>query len=277
MGSAPVFDQFPARGKTPSALASQSFPGFWRSAARTPASRSQSRRATSCATPGYSVFLHNTMRSKEKASFPCLWAALWSRNRYTYSFSAGGFLPQATVPRTSGVPLLGEWMSHLSTQITCATNCATPGYSVFLHDTMRRKKKQVFRVCGGAVVKPDFAGIFQLKNFRRKLLSQGLPGFHFRGMDRPSILPKQARYQLRYTRIFRCAIIIHDFFGIGKRIPVANHFTSLLELCIMYPILRFVRNCPMRMRKKPNLGPRMEACDRVWVRDPPPSRATGRT
>ena len=33
------------------------------------------------------------------------------------------------------------------TQITCATNCATPGYSVFLHDTMRRKKKQVFRVC----------------------------------------------------------------------------------------------------------------------------------
>ena len=28
MGSTPVFDQFPARGKTPSALASQSFPGF---------------------------------------------------------------------------------------------------------------------------------------------------------------------------------------------------------------------------------------------------------
>ena len=53
MGSTPVFDQFPARGKTPSALASQSFPGFWRSAARTPASRSQSRRATSCATPGF--------------------------------------------------------------------------------------------------------------------------------------------------------------------------------------------------------------------------------
>ena len=53
MGSAPVFDQFPARGKTPSALASQSFPGFWRSVARTPASRSQSKRATNCATPGH--------------------------------------------------------------------------------------------------------------------------------------------------------------------------------------------------------------------------------
>ena len=44
MGSAPVFDQFPARGKTPSVLASQSFPGFWRSVARTPASRSQTGR-----------------------------------------------------------------------------------------------------------------------------------------------------------------------------------------------------------------------------------------
>ena len=55
MGSTPVFDQFPARGKTPSALASQSFPGFRGNAARTPASRSQSRRATNCATPGYEV------------------------------------------------------------------------------------------------------------------------------------------------------------------------------------------------------------------------------
>src|SRR5699024_4329208 len=56
MGSAPVFDQFPARGKTPSALASQRFPGFLESAARIPASRSQSKRATNCATPGYEVF-----------------------------------------------------------------------------------------------------------------------------------------------------------------------------------------------------------------------------
>ena len=55
MGSAPVFDLFPARGKSPSALASQNFPEFWGSAAQTPASRSQSRRATSCATPGCEV------------------------------------------------------------------------------------------------------------------------------------------------------------------------------------------------------------------------------
>ena len=44
IGSTPVFDQFPARGKTPSALAPQRFPGFQESAARTPASRSQTGR-----------------------------------------------------------------------------------------------------------------------------------------------------------------------------------------------------------------------------------------
>ena len=75
MGSAPVFDQFPARDKTPLALASQSFPGFWESTARTRASRSQSKRATNCANPGYSVFLHDTMRGKKKQAF-CVHRAL---------------------------------------------------------------------------------------------------------------------------------------------------------------------------------------------------------
>ena len=106
MGSTPVFDQFPAKGKTPSALASQSFPGFWRSAARTPASRSQ---------------------------------------------------------------------------ITCATNCATPGYSIFCMIPCGERKSKFFVSVGGAVVKPDFAGFFQPGNFRHKLLSQGLPAFHFWG------------------------------------------------------------------------------------------------
>ena len=66
--------------------------------------------------------------------------------------SGGGFPPQATVPRTSGLSLLGEWIDRLSSQSRRATNCATPGYEVV-----------------------------------------GWPG---------RILPKLARYQLRYTRIF---------------------------------------------------------------------------
>ena len=44
--------------------------------------------------------------------------------------SGGGFPPQATVPRTSGLSLLGEWIDRLSSQSRRATNCATPRYEV---------------------------------------------------------------------------------------------------------------------------------------------------
>ena len=43
MGATLDFDQLPARGKPPSALASQSFPGFWRSAAHRRSHASKTR------------------------------------------------------------------------------------------------------------------------------------------------------------------------------------------------------------------------------------------
>ena len=55
MWSTPIFDQLPAVGEVLSAQLSQGFPGFPMVVARTWASRSQSRRATNCATPGYEV------------------------------------------------------------------------------------------------------------------------------------------------------------------------------------------------------------------------------
>ena len=130
MGSTPVFDPFPARGKTPSALAPQSFPGFWRRATRTPASRSQITCATNCATPGYSVFLHDTMRRKKKQVFRVC-GRRCGQARFCGSFSTGEFPPQATVPRTSGISLSREWIGHLSSQSWRATNCATHGYGTF--------------------------------------------------------------------------------------------------------------------------------------------------
>lgn len=101
MGSAPVFDQFPARDKTPSALASQSFPGFWGNAARTPASRTQSRHATNCATPGYSLFLQDIMPRRKKQVFRVC-GRCCAQARFCGNFSTGKFSPQATDPRTSG-------------------------------------------------------------------------------------------------------------------------------------------------------------------------------
>ena len=57
MWSTPFFDQLPARVKVLSAQVSQGFSGFSRAVARTRASRSQSKRATNCATPGYGIVL----------------------------------------------------------------------------------------------------------------------------------------------------------------------------------------------------------------------------
>ena len=131
MGSTPVFDPFPARGKTPSALAPQSFPGFWRRATQTPASRSQITCATNCATPGYSIFLHDTMQRRKKQVFRVC-GRRCGQARFCGSFSTEEFPPQATVPRSSGISHSGEWIGRLSSQSKRATNCATPGYGIVL-------------------------------------------------------------------------------------------------------------------------------------------------
>ena len=56
-----------------------------------------------------------------------------------------------------------------------------PDIRFFCMIPCREGKSKFFVSVGGAVVKPDFAGVFQLRNFRRKLLSQGLPGSHIQG------------------------------------------------------------------------------------------------
>ena len=90
------------------------------------ATRSQITCATNCATPGYSVFLHDTTRGRKKqVSRVC--GRRCGQARFFGSFSTGEFPPQSTVPRTSGSSLSGEWMSRLSSQSKRATNCATPG------------------------------------------------------------------------------------------------------------------------------------------------------
>ena len=113
MGSTPVFDQLPARGKTPSALASQSFPGFGGNTARTPASRTQSKRATNCATPGYEIFQ--------------LWSNMGSTPVFD-QFPARGRTPSALASQS----FPGGWGNAVRTpasrsQSKRATNCATPG------------------------------------------------------------------------------------------------------------------------------------------------------
>ena len=104
------------------------------------------------------------MRRKKKQVFRVC-GQRCGQTRFFGSFLTGKFPPQTTVSRTSGISLSGKWMSHLSSQSKRATNCATPGYSIFLHDTMLRRKKQVFRVCGRRCGQARFCGSFSTGEF----------------------------------------------------------------------------------------------------------------
>ena len=56
-----------------------------------------------------------------------------------------------------------------------------PDIQFFCMIPCEERKSKFFVSVGGAVVTPNFAGVFQPGNFRRKLLSQGLPEVHFWG------------------------------------------------------------------------------------------------
>ena len=183
---------------------------------------SQTRRDTNFAIPGYSLFCHDTTASgKNKVFSVCghscgqsrFYAVFndWGKSHkcrchkafrrfallrpgYRHGTPKAGALPTALHP---DMKLWGG--PGVFSQSWRATNCAIPGYSIFLHDTMRRRKKQVFRVCGQCCGQARFCGGI----FRRGISAAGycpkdFQAFTFWGMDRLSILPNHACCQLRY-------------------------------------------------------------------------------
>ena len=69
---------------------------------------------------------------------------------------------------------------HLAPKASALPTALHPDIQFFLHEIPCGEEKSKFFVSvGAAVVKPDFARVFQLGNFRRKLLSQRLPGLRF--------------------------------------------------------------------------------------------------
>ena len=106
------------------------------------------------------------------------------------------------------------------------TNFAIPGYSLFCHDTTASDKNKVFSVCGHSCGQSRFCAVFcnrgkSSKRRCRKALrrfASPYPGYNHGTpkagalptalhpvikLNYPAgrILPNQARYQLRYTRI----------------------------------------------------------------------------
>ena len=143
---------------------------------------SQTRRDTNFAIPGYSLFCHDTTaRGKNKAFSVC--GHLCGQSRFCAAFGNRGksskrrcckALRRFTMPRPGyrhGTPKAGALPTALYPDIRffCMIPCG-------------EGKKQVFS-CLWAVLwsSPVLRGDLQAGDFRRRLLSQGLPGFHFLG------------------------------------------------------------------------------------------------
>ena len=140
MWSKPILYRFQQPGKVPQTQASQGFAAFRLAPPRIQPRHSQTTRATNCANPGFlSIqFCFNCGQTCGQTFFLTISAY-------------GGSACIAGVSRDCGHSIFQLEVGATRSQSRRATNCATPGYSVFYP-----------------------AG---------------------------SILPNQARYQLRYTRI----------------------------------------------------------------------------
>ena len=166
---------------------------------------SQSWRATNCAIPGYSIFLHDTMRRRKKQVFRVC-GRRCGQARFFGSFSTGEFPPQATVPRASGLSLSGEWIGRLSSQSKRATNCATPGY-------------EFFQLWSNMWSTPIFDQLPARGKVLPSLLSQGFPGF-------PRAAARTCASRSQSKRATNCATPGYEVFQLWSNMwstPIFDH------------------------------------------------------
>ena len=126
---------------------------------------SQTRRDTNFAIPGYSFFCHDTTASGKNKVFSVCGHSCGQR-RFCAAFCNRGksrkcrrrkALRRFTLPRPGyrhGVPKASALPTALH-----------PDIQFFLHDTMRRRKKQVFRVCGRRCGQARFCESFSTGEF----------------------------------------------------------------------------------------------------------------
>ncbi len=180
-----------------------------------PTSCSQSKRATNCANPGFLViqFCSRCGQTCGQAFFLTISAC-------------GGSACIAGVSRNCGHSIFRLEVGATRSQTRRDTNFAIPGYSLFCHYTTEGEKIKDFSVCGHLCGQSRFYAAFSnreksRKHRRHKALRRfdlPRPGYRHGApkagalptalhpvikLNYPAgrILPNQARYQLRYTRI----------------------------------------------------------------------------
>ena len=171
------------------------------------ASCSQSRRATNCATPGYSVFypagriLPNVARYQLRHTpiviklWSCKWSNLWS-NTFLTAFSFSEPPEIRTVEGFSVVFAFARCEHRLCSQIKRATNCAIPGYLILNHYSTKFVRLKDFSVCGHLCGQDHFCAVFGNRWKSRKCrchkalrrFASPYPGYRH-GTPKPGAIP----------------------------------------------------------------------------------------
>ena len=156
-----------------------------------PTSCSQSKRATNCANPGFLVieFCARCGQTCGQAVFLTISAC-------------GGSACIAGVSRNCGHSIFRLEGGVTRTQIKRDTSFATPGYSISAIIPRRGRKSKIFLSVVIHVVKTAFVSFSATKENPASAGAARLCGVSPCPVpDTATALPKQARYQLRYTRL----------------------------------------------------------------------------
>ena len=135
---------------------------------------------------------------------------------------------------------------RLCTQIKRDTNFATPGYSVPAIISRRRGKSKIILSVVIPVVKAVFVPLSAIRGNPANAGVARLCGVSPCPIpDTTTALPNQARYQLRYTRIFN---FCHDTTARGKNkdFSVCGHLCGQSRFCAVFGNRRKTRYHPCR-------------------------------
>ena len=157
-----------------------------------PTSCSQSKRATNCANPGFLVIEFCT-----RCGQTCGQAVFLTIS------ACGGSACIAGVSRDCGHGIFWLERGASCSQTRRDTNFAIPGYSISAMIPRRGRKSKIFLSVVNPVVKAAFTPFSAIEENPANAGVARLCGVSPHPIpDSTTALPNQARYQLRYTRIF---------------------------------------------------------------------------
>ena len=191
MWSKPLLCRFQRLGEIPQTQVSQGFAAFHLALSRIPPRHSQSKRATNCANPGFLVTQFCTRCGQTCGQAVFLTTSV-----------CGGSACIAGVSRDCGHGIFQLEGGATRSQTRRDTNFAIPGYSISAIIPRRGRKSKIFLSVVIPVVKAAFVPLSAIGENPENAGAARLCGVSQCPVpDTATALPKQARYQLRYTRI----------------------------------------------------------------------------